>query len=616
MRKYLILCILACMSLASMALATEVGEALSVDKGLVRSSARDGSCSLSALSDTAAGFSIWNVATWGPAGSAHAMYIDPAVDQRGTGGCSAPFYPFFVSSIDLFMTEYTGDLANVGAVCTYEVTLACPQDFSSGSATEDCQGPGNVFWTGTLTMVYDSAFINSVNFVPFNLPVGVCVDRPFFVVARQTGYTGTGGAAQMGWHTQAAASTPPEGLCDNWISLPAGVGYDCFLLSGFDIGYGGTCVPSPGFPACFPGAATLYVNGFAAPEMGCETVASCAARPNVYPGDDASDPIVIDSAPWTGVVDLCQFTSDYNYYFDAGAPATTTRRFTGRGGDAVLTFSYDTQLPEACFAVTLTPLCPPGQALRLRTWLTDSFGPLYWGTPQYPGINAPQTYDFTSSGLGCFFPDVYTLYVDGYPCCCPVQVDFAGDAPLAVELTSFDAVAGDRQVTLNWQTASESNIERWDITRNGEFLAEVAGLGDNESGHRYNFVDNNVVNGQSYSYTLTAYDYQGVATVFTQIETATPMAGAGVVTEYALSQNYPNPFNPTTTIEYAVREAGLVQLKVYTVDGREVATLVDGAMDAGSYSVDYDASGLASGMYLYKLSVNGFTATQKMVLMK
>jgi hypothetical protein len=88
------------------------------------------------------------------------------------------------------------------------------------------------------------------------------------------------------------------------------------------------------------------------------------------------------------------------------------------------------------------------------------------------------------------------------------------------------------------------------------------------------------------------------------------------VTEYALMQNYPNPFNPTTRIEYTVREAGSVELKVYTIDGREVATLVNGVETAGSHVVEFDASGLASGMYLYKMSVNGFTATQKMVLMK
>lgn len=126
MRKILILCIMAVLGLASFASATDVFDNVSVDKGIPTNFARTGSCALSALSDTATAFSVWNTATWGMAGSAHAMYVDPAVDQRGTGGCSAPFYPFHVSSIDLFMTEYTGDLANVGAVCTYEISLACP----------------------------------------------------------------------------------------------------------------------------------------------------------------------------------------------------------------------------------------------------------------------------------------------------------------------------------------------------------------------------------------------------------------------------------------------------------------------------------------------------------
>jgi hypothetical protein len=81
-------------------------------------------------------------------------------------------------------------------------------------------------------------------------------------------------------------------------------------------------------------------------------------------------------------------------------------------------------------------------------------------------------------------------------------------------------------------------------------------------------------------------------------------------------QNYPNPFNPTTKINFAIPKQGLVTLKVYDVLGREVANLVNEVKTAGNYIVDFDASYLASGVYFYKLEVNGFTDVKRMMLIK
>ncbi|MCX6639142.1 MAG: M20/M25/M40 family metallo-hydrolase [bacterium] len=89
-----------------------------------------------------------------------------------------------------------------------------------------------------------------------------------------------------------------------------------------------------------------------------------------------------------------------------------------------------------------------------------------------------------------------------------------------------------------------------------------------------------------------------------------------VPTEYSLGQNYPNPFNPLTSISFSLPQAGLVKLSVFDVMGREVAKLVNGVREAGAHSVTFDATGLASGVYLYKLEAGDYTATNKMVLMK
>ncbi|HSW54029.1 MAG TPA: T9SS type A sorting domain-containing protein [Ignavibacteriaceae bacterium] len=86
--------------------------------------------------------------------------------------------------------------------------------------------------------------------------------------------------------------------------------------------------------------------------------------------------------------------------------------------------------------------------------------------------------------------------------------------------------------------------------------------------------------------------------------------------EYQLSQNHPNPFNPATTIEYSVGSTGLVTLKVYDMLGTEVASLVNEHKEAGSYSVEFNAADLPSGIYFYTLTSGNFMETKKLILLK
>ena len=85
---------------------------------------------------------------------------------------------------------------------------------------------------------------------------------------------------------------------------------------------------------------------------------------------------------------------------------------------------------------------------------------------------------------------------------------------------------------------------------------------------------------------------------------------------FKLSQNYPNPFNPNTTINFSVPKQTNVLIKVYDILGKEVATLVNGEKAAGNYSVDFNASKLTSGMYVYNIQAGNYTATKKMMLLK
>jgi hypothetical protein len=92
--------------------------------------------------------------------------------------------------------------------------------------------------------------------------------------------------------------------------------------------------------------------------------------------------------------------------------------------------------------------------------------------------------------------------------------------------------------------------------------------------------------------------------------------GSGVPEVYNLSQNYPNPFNPSTTISFSLPKGSNVVLKIYDVLGREVATLLNGEKPAGNYEVNFDASKLSSGLYVYTINAGEFTSTKKMMLMK
>jgi len=91
---------------------------------------------------------------------------------------------------------------------------------------------------------------------------------------------------------------------------------------------------------------------------------------------------------------------------------------------------------------------------------------------------------------------------------------------------------------------------------------------------------------------------------------------SGAPEEFNLEQNYPNPFNPATTIRFSIPASGLTTLKVYNILGNEVATLMNEDKSAGVYSVEFNASNLPSGVYMYSLQTGSAVLTKKMVLLR
>ncbi len=97
---------------------------------------------------------------------------------------------------------------------------------------------------------------------------------------------------------------------------------------------------------------------------------------------------------------------------------------------------------------------------------------------------------------------------------------------------------------------------------------------------------------------------------------AKPAATIPVPTKYALYQNYPNPFNPITEIRFDLPEKAKVELKIFNTLGQLVTTLVSEARPAGAYTVRWDGSNVATGMYIYQLQAGSFTDTKKMLFIK
>ena len=103
---------------------------------------------------------------------------------------------------------------------------------------------------------------------------------------------------------------------------------------------------------------------------------------------------------------------------------------------------------------------------------------------------------------------------------------------------------------------------------------------------------------------------------WTPLPPSVEVQDVNIFNNFNLELNYPNPFNPSTKIKYQIADASFVNLQVYDVLGKEVATLINKEMQAGSYEVEFDASNLPSGIYYYTLNTGSYTKTKKMILLK
>ncbi len=189
------------------------------------------------------------------------------------------------------------------------------------------------------------------------------------------------------------------------------------------------------------------------------------------------------------------------------------------------------------------------------------------------------------------------------------------DLTVPVELTGFTGVVTGKTVHLNWTTATEKNnsgfeIQRKTDGRDWEVLGFAAGKGTTTEPSDYSYYDNLTSSG-SFKYRLKQIDFDG------SYEFSDEISVNGVLpAEYNLTQNYPNPFNPATSISFSLPKEQLVNITVYNSIGEKVITLTDRVMEEGSHIMTFDGRGLASGMYLLRMTSGSFSKTIKMNLLK
>lgn len=202
------------------------------------------------------------------------------------------------------------------------------------------------------------------------------------------------------------------------------------------------------------------------------------------------------------------------------------------------------------------------------------------------------------------------------------QTGLNGGQALPVELSSFIAKAYVDKVILEWETITEINNYGFNIERTVENLNNdwqtigfMKGYGNSNSPKQYSFTDDNLAGGNNFLYRLKQIDNDGQSKYSNIVEVAI------VPGELMLHQNYPNPFNPITRISYSIpymenSNKKFVQLKVFDINGSEVAVLVNEEKPTGTYEIEFDATNLSSGIYFYEMKAGDFISTKKMLLLK
>lgn len=213
------------------------------------------------------------------------------------------------------------------------------------------------------------------------------------------------------------------------------------------------------------------------------------------------------------------------------------------------------------------------------------------------------------------------IFDENDPIDTPVWSNTLDTEPPVSFVVPLDSVQTEQEFLVSWDGQDDaSGIELYTIyvsEDGGEFImwkeetTDTSALFTGEDGKTYEFFSRSV------DWVENREELRGESDTQTKVQLATSVEPtAEVPQQFELEQNYPNPFNPTTTIQYGLPESGNVTMEVYDMTGRRVATLVNENQRAGWHEITFDASNLASGMYIYRMQSGDFVNTRKLILVK
>jgi hypothetical protein len=210
-------------------------------------------------------------------------------------------------------------------------------------------------------------------------------------------------------------------------------------------------------------------------------------------------------------------------------------------------------------------------------------------------LNIYVTGESAASGLGSDF-DVLTLKLS--------------QEIIPVELTSFTANVEGSNIHLLWTTATEINNMGFELFRNGSKITFIEGKGTTTETQSYSYIDKNLTPG-IYNYRLEQIDFDGTRSILGELT-----VHLTIPETFSLYQNYPNPFNSVTNISFSLPDPANIIIKIYSHLGEEVKTLISENYPAGLHTIQWDAEGLPSGMYLCRLNAENEQRVIKLLLMK
>ena len=344
-------------------------------------------------------------------------------------------------------------------------------------------------------------------------------------------------------------------------------------------------------------------------------------------GINAGTIIRNDSYNYTNFTFIFSYTGSGNNYLNVAGLSNA---------DEVLIFQGSVDSPTFIFAASIVPTDKvasgwatsvgangtdgAGAGSALPPGLTDDITALSFNRPPESNDNCAFHGTTTDATKADWQLRIRTYaswdFNDAIPIPTPLTGPFVVTDAVPVELITFIANVADKNVKLNWATATEINNYGFEIERkannssNWNKVGFVAGNGNSNNVHNYSFTDL-PTGGTNFMYRLKQVDNNGDFEYSPEVNVVLEIPQV-----FTVKQNFPNPFNPTTNIEYSIPEDNNVQVKIYNAIGMEVTTILNEFQQAGVHNVTFNAANFSSGIYFYKITSGNYSQIKKMILLR